>query len=45
MEEFDEIPCPEARMKLLKEVSEDLSWDISQNVFHNILYNKGGDWA
>lgn len=45
MEEFDEISCPEARMKLLKEVSEDLSWDISKNVFHDILYNKGGDWA
>lgn len=45
MEEFDEMPCSEARMKLLKEVSEDLTWDISRNIFHDILYNKGGDWA
>ena len=45
MEAFDEILRPEARMKLLKEVSEELTWDISQNVFHDILYNKGGNWA
>ena len=42
MEEFDDIICPKERMKLLKNVSEDLSWEISKNVFHDILYNKGG---
>lgn len=42
MDEFDEIPGSEERMKLLRNVSEDLTWEISENVFHDILYNKGG---
>ena len=41
MEEFDDILCQEERMKLLKNVSEDLRWELSENVFHDILYNKG----
>ena len=42
MKEFDQISCVEDRMDLLKKVSENLMWEVSENVFHDILYNKGG---
>lgn len=42
MNQFDEISRIEDRVDLLKKVSENLMWEISENVFHDILYNKGG---
>lgn len=42
MNEFDQISCVEERKDLLKKVSENLMWEISENIFHDILYNKGG---
>ena len=42
MNEFDKLTSVDDRVRLLKKVSENLTWEISENVFHDILYNKGG---